>query len=339
MNKYFIGIMTGTSADGIDGCIVSFQKGFKLIDSDVIKGGSYKKDYEECIAEGIKTVDQSEKLMKLENDLNILTLELINSFLEKNDLSSEDIAYIGFSGQTIFHTNKKSYQIGNPQFIANNSRIKVISDFRNFDIKNGGMGAPLIPIFHKYLYAEKNKRKIIFNIGGIANGTYLDGKKISLASDVGPGNCLMDYISAENYDLPFDKDGNFAKRGEFSTGLYEKLIQECSHMGYPRADDKNDYYRLIDDNLLKMPPDDVLKTLTNFTAQKIEDFYNFCGQPEDVIFHGGGVKNLFLMNLIKERIKIDPRTTDNEIPSKYVEAAAFAYLAYMERGEVFKPRQ
>ena len=339
MGKNFIGVMTGTSADGIDGCIVSFENGFKLIDSGWVRGNSYKKDYEKCIAEGIKIVDQSERLMNLENDLNTLTLELIDGLLDMNDLSPKDIACIGFSGQTIFHTNKKSYQIGNPQFIANNSRIKVISDFRNFDIKNGGLGAPLIPIFHKYLYAEKDKRKIIFNIGGIANGTYLDGKKISLASDVGPGNCLMDYISAENYNLPFDENGDFAKRGEFSRDLYEKLIQECSHMDYPRADDKNDYYRLIDNNLLKMPPDDVLKTLTNFTAQKIEDFYNFCGQPENVIFHGGGVKNLFLMNLIKERIKIEPRFTDNKIPSKYVEAAAFAYLAYMEKGEVFSPRQ
>ena len=335
MKNYFIGIMTGTSADAIDGCIVSFENEFKLIDSSWIKNDSYKKDYEECIAEGIKTVDESEKLMKLENDLNILTLELIDDLLDMNNLSPKDITCIGFSGQTVFHTNQKSYQIGDPEFIANNSGIKVISDFRNFDIKNGGMGAPLIPIFHQYLYAEENKRKIIFNIGGIANGTYLDGKNISLASDVGPGNCLMDFISTESYGLPYDQNGDFANRGEFSIELYDRLMQECSHMVYPRADDKKDYYKLIDNDLLKMPPDDALKTLTNFTAQKIQDFYNFCDQPKDVIFHGGGVNNLFLMNLIKERIKIEPKTTDNEIPSKSVEAAAFAYLAYMEKGKVF----
>jgi len=336
MNNYFIGIMTGTSADAIDACIVSFKNGFHLIASDSINHKfSFKKDYEECIAKGLKTVDQSEKLMGLENDLNNKTLELVNNILYKNNLSNKDISSIGFSGQTVFHTNKKSYQIGNPQFIANNSNIQVISDFRNFDIKNGGIGAPLIPIFHKYLYGEENKKKIIFNIGGIANGTFLDGKNISLASDVGPGNCLMDYISAKNYGFAYDKNGDFAKRGKFSSSLYEKLIKECSDMDYPRADDKNDYYKLIDETLLKMRPDNALNTLAFFTAQKIEDFYNFCGKPEEVIFHGGGVKNLFLMNLLKEKVKRELRTTDNEIPSKSVEAAAFAYLAYMNKGEIF----
>ena len=106
-------------------------------------------------------------------------------------------------------------------------------------------------------------------------------------------------------------------------------------MGYPRADDKNDYYKLIDETLLKMRPDNALNTLAVFTAQKIEDFYNFCGKPEEVIFHGGGVKNLFLMNLLKEKVKRELRTTDNEIPSKSVEAAAFAYLAYMNKVEIF----
>ena len=90
MGKNFIGVMTGTSADGIDGCIVSFENGFKLIDSSWVRGNSYKKDYEKCIAEGIKIVDQSERLMNLENDLNTLTLELIDGLLDMNDLSPKD---------------------------------------------------------------------------------------------------------------------------------------------------------------------------------------------------------------------------------------------------------
>ena len=106
-------------------------------------------------------------------------------------------------------------------------------------------------------------------------------------------------------------------------------------MEYPRADDKNDYYKLIDNTLLKMSPEDALNTLANFTVQKIKDFYDFCGEPEEIIFHGGGVKNLFLMKLLKENIKQEIRTTDNEIPSESVEAAAFAYLAYMNKGETF----
>ncbi len=336
MSNYFIGIMTGTSADAIDGCIVSFENGFDLIASDSINHkDSFKKDYEECIAKGLKTTEQSETLRRLENDLNNKTLELVNNILCENNLTDKDIASVGFSGQTVFHTYEKSYQIGDPQFIANNSMIKVISDFRNFDIQNGGMGAPLIPVFHQYLYAEENKKKIIFNIGGIANGTYLDGKNISLASDVGPGNCLMDYISAESYGFPYDKNGDFAKKGNLSSSSYKELLRKCSDMSYPRADDKNDYYKLINNTLLEIAPEDALNTLAVFTAQKIEDFYNFCDKPEDIIFHGGGVKNSFLMNLLKEKIGQKIRTTDNEIPAESVEAAAFAYLAYMNKGKVF----
>tara|TARA_B100001113_G_scaffold106100_1_gene86079 strand:- start:8412 stop:9431 length:1020 start_codon:yes stop_codon:yes gene_type:complete len=336
MSNYFIGIMTGTSADAIDGCIVSFENEFNLIAYDsIFHEESYKEDYEKCIAQGLKTIDQSKTLMRLENHLNTKTLELINKILSKNNLTYKDIFSIGFSGQTVFHTYEKSYQIGDPQFLSKNSKIKVISDFRNFDIQNGGMGAPLVPIFHEYLYAEENKNKIIFNIGGIANGTYLDGKRISLASDVGPGNCLMDYISAKSFGVPYDRNGDFAKKGKLSSVLYKKLIKECSNMEYPRADDKNDYYKLIDNTLLKMSPEDALNTLANFTVQKIKDFYDFCGEPEEIIFHGGGVKNLFLMKLLKENIKQEIRTTDNEIPSESVEAAAFAYLAYMNKGETF----
>ena len=105
-------------------------------------------------------------------------------------------------------------------------------------------------------------------------------------------------------------------------------------MKYPRADDKKVYYNLIDNSFDKVDPNSLLRTLTEFTATKIIEFYKFCKKPNDVIFHGGGTKNLFLMNIIKNEIgKV--RTTDGEIPSKYVEAAAFAYLAYLKKGELY----
>ena len=340
MNNYFIGVMTGTSADGLDGCIVSFGSEFKLITATSLSlGDSYKKDYEECIDEGLKEVDESKKLSQLEDILNKKTDDLVAALLKKAQLNSEEISAIGFSGQTVFHTNNKSYQIGNPQSIANNSEIGVLSDFRNFDISHGGMGAPLIPEFHKYLYSEENKRKIIFNIGGIANGTYLMNKNISLASDVGPGNCLMDYIASKKLTATFDKEGYSAGTGKFLKPLYEKLIKNCSSMKYPRADDKNDYYNLINSSILKIPPNDSLNTLANFTAQKIKDFFIFCEKPEEIIFHGGGTNNLFLMSLIEERLGQNIKTTDDVIPSKFVEAAAFAYLAYLERGKVYIAKQ
>ena len=337
MSKYFIGIMTGTSADALDGCVVSFEDKFELICSaSITLDGSYKMDYEECIRAGFKNTNESKKLYELENILNQKTIELINLLLKKAEIDISQVSSVGFSGQTVFHTNEKSYQIGNPAYISELSKIDVYSDFRNFDIKNGGIGAPLIPAFHKYLYAAE-KDRLIFNIGGIANGTYLKKGEVAIASDVGPGNCLLDYVSSKSFDKPFDDSGAEAAKGEIDNLLLKQLIDKCDGMTYPRADDKQDYYDLKE-LFIDIDPNSLLRTLAELTAQKINEFYEFCGKPDEVIFHGGGTKNKFLMDLINNRINGLVRTTDDEIPSKYVESAGFAYLAYLKKGEIFKAK-
>ena len=338
MSKKFIGVMTGTSADALDGCIVSFDDQFQLIGRislDLEK--SYKKDYEECLMAGYKTIDESKKLSELENILNNQTVELVETLLDKKRLKQNDIAAIGFSGQTIFHTRQRSYQIGNPQKISDSLGIKVLSDFRNFDIALGGMGAPLVPFFHKYLYSERDKNKLIFNIGGIANGTYLIGEEISLASDVGPGNCLMDLVANEKFNRPFDFNGEEASKGETNNILLTELLTKCQNMKFPRADDKKDYYNLMNE-IPSLDANELMRTLAEFSAEMIKIFCDHCNNPKDIIFHGGGTKNLFLMDLIRKKINSRIKTTDAEVESKFVEAAAFAYLAYMERGEIFSPR-
>ena len=336
INNYFIGIMTGTSADAIDGCIVSFDNGFELVESASIElQSSYKKNYEECIKAGLRTTDKSKKLLQLENFLNDKTIELVKILINKSKIDTSKISSIAFSGQTIFHTNKISFQIGNPSYIANESLINVYSDFRNFDIKNGGIGAPLIPAFHSYLYSEKDKNKVVFNIGGIANGTYLKNGNIFLATDVGPGNCLIDYVMSERLNKPFDNEGIEASKGEVEEVFFQKLINSCSHMKYPRADDKQIYYDLIDSSFSEIELNSVIRTLTEFTAEKIKEFYVFCEEPEEVIIHGGGTKNIFLMRLIENKISANLKSTDEYIPSQFVEAAGFAYLAYLKRGEIF----
>lgn len=336
MSKYFIGIMTGTSADALDGCIVSFEKEFSLKGSHTIDlGKSYKKKYEKCIRNGHKITKDSNDLLKIENELTKKTVHLINKLLRNTNMSSKDIHAIGFSGQTIFHTVKKSYQVGNPQKISDNLNIDVISDFRNFDISKGGMGAPLIPEFHKYIYSEDDKKKLIINIGGISNGTYLDGNKIGAASDIGPGNCLIDFVANKYFNKPYDENGYESSKGNIDMKFLNLLIGKTSKMIYPRSDDKNDYYVLLNEIDKKIMPNDLLRTLTEFTAEKIKEFYLFCNKPDEVIFHGGGTKNNFLMSTINNKINVDVKTTDGEIPSQYAEAAAFAYLAFLKKGKLF----
>ena len=197
--------MTGTSADSIDGCVVDFTNRFELIYS---KSNSLEKDYkpkyEEAIKKGFKKKNDDKMVLKLEESLNKSSVGLIKDLLEEIDTSS--ISRIGFPGQTMFHDTERSYQIGCAQFLADEVGIKVIHDFRNYDMQKGGLGAPLVPEFHKYLFAEPSKRKVIFNIGGISNGTYLDGEDIKLASDVGPGNCLIDSVSYTHLTLPTNRE-------------------------------------------------------------------------------------------------------------------------------------
>ena len=339
MRNLYIGVMTGTSADSLDGCIVSFDEKFQLLEKESIElGKNYKKKYEDCIKAGYKTSSESPDLLEVENVLNFKTIELLDRLVSKSIIKKEDINLVALSGQTVFHTYEKSYQIGNYQEIANISGMNICADFRNYDIKKGGMGAPLIPMFHKYLYARKSLNRIVFNIGGISNGTHLNQNQISVASDVGPGNCLLDLCCENFLNMPFDDKGKIAATGKIEHALLKKFLSGTKDMDYPRADDKNDYYRLMDESISEVCVEDLLRTLIEFTAFKIQEFYKFCGSPREVIFHGGGTKNTYLMQVIEEKLNCDVRTTDNEIDSKYVEAAGFAYLAYKNLGEIFSPK-
>ena len=165
-------------------------------------------------------------MLELEKSLNDSSVELIKDLLKEIDASS--ISGIGFPGQTMFHDIERSYQIGCAQSLADEVGIKVIHDFRNYDMQKGGLGAPLVPDIRpiKYLFAESNKRKVIFNIGGISNGTYLDGEDIKVASDVGPGNCLIDLVAMRDFGMPYDEDGKIAATGQIDQRLLNSLLDK-----------------------------------------------------------------------------------------------------------------
>ena len=260
---------------------------------------------------------------------------LIRDLLEEIDTSS--ISGIGFPGQTMFHDTERSYQIGCAQFIADEVGIEVIHDFRNYDMQEGGLGAPLVPEFHKYLFAESNKRKVILNIGGISNGTYLDGEDIRVASDVGPGNCLIDLVAMRDFGIPYDEDGKIAATGQIDQQLLNSLLDKILTKGYPRADDKSFYYNL--DELKSDKPENLLATLSELTALCISDFCHSFDLPREILLHGGGTKNNYVMERLEKSIGSSFRLTDHLIPSKYVESAAFAYLAYLKRGLLVDPRR
>ena len=143
-----------------------------------------------------------------------------------------------------------------------------------------------------------------------------------------------------NFNLgKFDKDGVLASKGQVDCALLKELLDQIDFLSYPRADDLSVYINLIEKNekaLNKKTPEDILCTFIELTVKKIEEYFIFCGAPAQVIFHGGGIENKYLMGRIKETIKTEITTIDKLIPSKYVEAAAFAYLAFKERAVLFK---
>ena len=323
MTQKFIGLMSGTSRDSLDGCLVSFEGGFNFLQGETI---SFDKEYK-------TSNDQN----YVEKHISEKSVELIKVLMDKSGVNTEDIAGIAFSGQTISHNDKKSVQAGDPNYITKKIGLPVHSDFRNADIKRGGRGAPLIPIFHQYLYGSLFNEVLIVNIGGISNGTYLKNNSIDIGSDIGPGNCLMDKVMTDNHLGSFDIDGKLAGAGKFDINLLNKFENALLNLDYPRADDISLYTSLmhhLDENPV-LEISDQLATLVELTATKIYEFYLYCNRPSTVIFHGGGVFNKTLMKSIANKLG-KYETTENILPAKYMEAAAFAYLAYKDLGVIFK---
>lgn len=314
--------MSGTSRDSLDGCLVSFENGLNVLACETLN-----------FSDGYQT---SQDQAYIDREITNKSIELVHKLIKTR---KENVAAIAFPGQTISHNDDFSLQAGSPETIAKEIKIPVYSDFRNFDIAKGGKGAPLIPLFHQYLLSEKDTEKLVLNIGGICNGTYLKDEKIIHASDIGPGNCLLD-ATMRNFNLgKFDSDGLMASKGNVDGVLLEKLLKQIDFLSYPRADDLSIYLNLMETykkSLAEKNPEDILCTFVELTVKKIEEYFNFCGAPAKVIFHGGGSENKYLMRRIKETINTEISTINSLISSKYVESAAFAYLAFKERAVLFR---
>ena len=315
--------MSGTSRDSLDGCLVSFSNGLEIKNLETIY---FSKDYQ-----------SSDNQSFISEEITQKSIDLVKKLISNH--SKEDIIAIAFPGQTISHSDEFSLQAGSPEIIAKESGIPVYADFRNFDIAHGGKGAPLIPSFHQYLLSDNSKNKLIINIGGIANGTYLKGPEIELASDVGPGNCLMDEAMRKLGLGLFDNDGLLARSGNINDEILELFMNELENLSYPRADDISVYMNILEkyeSEILNIAPADALCTLTELTATKIIEFLKSCNSVDELIFHGGGTENKYLMSRIKELAAIPVKSIDDVAPSKYIEAIAFAYLAFKERAILFK---
>ena len=335
-----LGLMSGTSVDGIDiaTLITDGKTKIKLGPSEYYP---FSKSFSTKIKSVFKTklnVEKSRKqkrIVEIENEFTHLNLIAINKFLKKNKINKKKIDVIGFHGQTISHnpSNGYSWQIGNSQKLANLLNIKVVSNFRENDIKNGGQGAPLTPIFHYYL-TKKIKKKICFiNLGGISNVTYFNhriktGLNNMVAFDAGPCCSLIDDWISKNSNKKFDNFGSLARKGNIKKKIIHDFLRKSYFSKLPPKSLDRSFFSLS--LLRKLNIEDGAATLNYLVAESLlKAFYYFPNNPELCILSGGGRLNKFLVELISNKLK-KPRVL---LAEKYnwngdsIEAHAFAYLS------------
>ena len=349
MNKSFcsLGLMSGTSMDGVDASIIQ-SDGETQYRGISDKYFEYPKNIYNSltkIRDKIKNKDDLKEFLKeikiLEKDITLFHAEIVNELIRDTKVI---IDLVGFHGQTIFHNaNKKiSKQLGDGKLLSRLAKKTVIYDFRQNDLKNGGEGAPLAPIFHKLLI---NKKKIktpimILNLGGIANWTLVgetdDGQDLHSA-DAGPGNCLIDQWMRKNSKQKYDKGGSIAKSGNINKTIlnigidnYIKfVVKEASstliNFNRNRSYDVKDFDISFAQGL---SIEDGAATLTEYTSFIISEAINAIPSITRVVVCGGGRKNKFLLKRISNKLKYRIQPIDNfGIDGDFIESQAFAYLA------------
>ena len=325
-----VGMMTGTSMDGIDISMVKTD-GNELVKSK--KNFFYK--YENGIRDFLLNL-YTKNIKEIYNEKliidEIITLEHFNALKQSSFLGKAEI--IGFHGQTIYHNPKKgvSLQLGNPNILSKLTKKKVIFNFRDSDIKNNGQGAPLAPIYHKFIVTDLNLKlpTCIINIGGISNLTYVDENKL-IGFDTGPGNNLIDNFVRSNFNLYYDNNGMIASKG-ISNDKFVKNFMNDNYfkLNYPKSLDNNyfkKYLKTIDK--LDISLADKLSTLLECTIQSIvKAILELPKDPKNIMIVGGGYKNKRLVNRLKSCLKKDfLLEEDLNFSSDFIESELIAFLS------------
>ena len=337
-----LGLMSGTSMDGIDASIIK-SNGEDKYEAIFDQYFRYNEEIYRELADIRNKINSSQDLEINSIILNEIEkkITLFHATVCKKIISNyaSNIDLIGFHGQTIFHNaNKKiSKQLGDANLLSGLLKKKVVYNFRENDLINGGQGAPLTPIFHQLL-ANQNQINLpacILNIGGIANITIISsGDFNDLKSyDIGPGNCLLDEWVRKNSKKRFDKNGVLAEAGKTNKIILNQAIESFDSIKNNNLSfDVKDF----DLNFVRgLSLEDGLSTLTDFTAsiicQSILTSINLDkGKKLNVLICGGGRKNLSLVDAIKKRLPKNINLNlidDYKIDGDFIESQAFAYLA------------
>ena len=339
MPELYIGLMSGTSLDGIDAALVDFSNGnIQLVEFAYLP-------FTEQLKAVIHDLSQADRLIALQDYgamdslLGEYFAKAVAELLAKSGYPATAITAIGSHGQTVFHAPDGKYpfslQIGDPNLIAERTGITTVADFRRRDMACGGQGAPLVPAFHQAVFSSSEQPRCIVNIGGIANITILPANAAEpvIGFDTGPGNILMDQWINKHQQLPYDANGDWASSGISQADLLALWLQDSYFHALPPKSTGKEYFSLAwlenQGNIHNYSPADVQASLCSLTAISIcSAIRAYAPDCQQVLVCGGGSHNTKLQQLLAENLPCPiASSADYGIHPDHVEAMAFAWLA------------
>ncbi|WP_040332354.1 anhydro-N-acetylmuramic acid kinase [Acinetobacter nectaris] len=347
MTSIYIGVMTGTSMDGIDIVAASFEP-LQLHATLTIPFEQDLKD--ELMALTLPSDNEIDRMGKADVALAKLIGHGINELIKKNKLERKKIKAIGSHGQTIRHRPEDGFtlQIGDPNIITEITQLPVISDFRRRDMAAGGQGAPLVPAFHQALFQHEQIDRVILNLGGIANVSFLPaGKKENISGfDTGPANVLMDAWCHRHTGHAYDENGDWAANGSPIRALLDRLYSHDFFARKPPKSTGREDFNLdwLDDQIsdwrndeleyeeFEDTPENIQATLAKLTVRAIQKAIYRSGMKNgEVYVCGGGAYNSHILEQLRWRLRKHSwsvQTTDViGLSPTWVESTAFAWLA------------
>lgn len=341
--ELYIGLMSGTSMDGIDAALVDFSQARPQLIST--HSHPWPDDIQQAL---IAARDIPDEQLSSLSSLDMQTAEIFADacfqLLKATPYKANDIIAIGNHGQTIRHRpdieQPFSLQIGNAEKLAAITGIDVISNFRTADIEASGQGAPLAPVFHQSIFQDNRLNRVIVNIGGISNITVLPGNKNNteasqaiIGFDCGPGNTLMDAWISRHRQQAYDADGIFAASGKTNARLLANLLMDDYFQLAPPKSTGFEYFNLewLDRQIEgEVDSADIQSTLCDLTATSIIRAINqYAKDTDEIYICGGGVHNKELMQRLQRLTRCMIATTEGPgVHPDWVEAMAFAWLAY-----------
>jgi anhydro-N-acetylmuramic acid kinase len=332
----YVGLISGTSRDGVDAVLVRFTENHP----DLLA--------RRCEPYAGELADQLERLVRAgqrpcEADLQILDSAVAHHFadtalrlLDDAGFKAAAVRALGSHGQTVWHApdepEPESIQLGRPALIAELTGIPTVGDFRRADLEAGGQGAPLAPLLHRALFRPARGKRVVLNLGGIANVSVVDAGGGVRGFDTGPANCLLDAWISDQRGVSFDRDGSWAATGRVDPELLRDLLADQWFGRAPPKSTGVEYFNLawVRRHLANCQagPADIQATLAELTAVSIADAVRLCG-ADDLLLCGGGSHNVYLRNRLASLL---PQlhvasTADFGLEPDWVEAVLFAWLA------------